>query len=223
MTDRGFIFDLDGVVVDTAKYHYLAWNKLAQQLGFEFTEKHNELLKGVSRRTSLDILLDIGGVDTDEAEKEVWMETKNTDYLGYIRKMTPEEILPKAQQVIQEIKDLGYKVALGSASKNASEILNRIGLFDDFDVIVDGTHVSKAKPDPEVFLKAAAQMGVQPQNCLVFEDAVAGIEAAKNAGMIAIGIGDQKTLSQADVVFKDFTEMPNGFLNEIFSKMSITK
>ena len=215
MQKKGFIFDLDGVIVDTAKYHYIAWKKLADQLGFEFTQEHNELLKGVSRKRSLEILLEIGNVEASEDQKAYWMEEKNKEYLTYIRKMTAKEILPDVPKILNFLKEEKHPIALGSASKNASEILERVGLLQDFDTLVDGTHVSKAKPDPEVFLIGAEALNVTPANCVVFEDAVAGIEAAKAAGMLAVGIGDKEQLGDADYVFADFTEISEEFIAQL--------
>ncbi|WP_373519202.1 beta-phosphoglucomutase [Pricia sp.] len=206
------IFDLDGVIVDTAKYHYLAWKKLANQLGFEFTKEQNELFKGVSRKRCLEILLDIGKVEATPEQFDRWMMEKNEDYLSYIEDMDASEILPDVVKTLDYLKDENVPLALGSASKNAKPILEKVKLLPYFNAIVDGTDVAKAKPDPEVFLIAAQKMGARPENCIVFEDAVAGIEAANNAGMTSIGIGDAKTLSEANHVFKDFTEISTEFL-----------
>lgn len=202
------LFDLDGVVVDTAKYHYIAWKALAKELGFEFTIEDNERLKGVSRMQSLEILLEIGGKQFSETEKLAMAEKKNTLYVSFIEKMTPEETLPGVENFLQELKDNGIKIALGSASKNAPMILDRIQLSGMFDEIVDGNSISEAKPNPEVFLKGAEKLKVLPENCIVFEDAIAGIEAAQNAGMYSVGIGEPETLGFADLVipgFEDFT------------------
>ncbi len=215
MRKKGFIFDLDGVIVDTAKYHYIAWKTLADQLGFAFTKRQNELLKGVSRTRSLEILLAIGNIEASEAQKAYWMEAKNMEYLRYIEKMTEDEILPDVPKILQFLKEHQYPIALGSASKNASHILHKVGLLEDFDVLVDGTHVSKAKPDPEVFLLGAKELGLEPSDCVVFEDALAGVQAAKTAGMIAIGIGDHESLREADYVFNDFTEIEATFLSTL--------
>ncbi|NNG09284.1 MAG: beta-phosphoglucomutase [Arenibacter sp.] len=212
---KGFIFDLDGVIVDTAKYHYLAWKKLAAELGFEFTLEQNELFKGVSRKRCLEILLDIGGIKANHEQFEAWMTAKNKDYLAQIEKMDESEILPDVQRVLQYLRAKEMPIALGSASKNAIPILKKVKLLDFFDVVVDGNHVSKAKPDPEVFLIAAKKMGVPANECVVFEDAVAGLQAANKAGMISIGIGDAKVLSEAQYVFSNFTEMDNSFLNSL--------
>ena len=215
MTKKGFIFDLDGVIVDTAKYHYIAWKSIADQLGFHFTKRQNELLKGVSRKRSLDILLDIGNIEASDEQKSYWMRAKNDEYLTYISKMTADEILPGVPGVLNFLKNNNRQIALGSASKNAATILERVGLREDFKTLVDGNSVSKAKPDPEVFLKAAADLEVAPADCVVFEDAVAGVQAAKAAGMIAVGIGDPETLNQADFVFGGFTEIDFQFFEKL--------
>lgn len=194
------IFDLDGVLVDSAKYHYLAWKALASRLGFDFTEKDNERLKGVSRMASLEILLQIGGISLSDSQKQQAANEKNSLYRSYISRMDKSEILPGAEDFLKEIKALGIKTSLGSASKNASIIMERTGLGRYFDAIADGTMVSKAKPDPEVFLKAAQLLGANPSECVVFEDAEAGIQAAINAGMKAVGIGSPATLWKAGLV-----------------------
>ena len=217
MKHTGFIFDLDGVVVDTAKYHYLAWKKLANQLGFEFTIDQNELFKGVSRKRCLEILLDIGGVIATQKQFDTWMIEKNEDYLRYIEAMDSSEILPDVPKVLNYLKAKDIPIALGSASKNARPILEKVNLLSYFDVIVDGNHVTKAKPNPEVFLMAAEQLGLNPENCIVFEDAVAGIQAANAAKMISIGIGDAKILSEAKYNFLDFTQIELSFLETLIS------
>ncbi|MCK0146262.1 beta-phosphoglucomutase [Arenibacter sp. F26102] len=215
MKKTGFIFDLDGVIVDTAKYHYLAWRKLANALGFEFTEEQNEQFKGVSRKRCLEILLNIGGIQATKEQFNSWLVEKNEDYLSLIENMDESEILPDVQKVLSFLKNHNMPIALGSASKNARPILEKVKLMDYFDVVVDGTHVTKAKPDPEVFLIAAEQLGVHPEDCVVFEDAVAGIEAANNAGMLSIGIGEAKVLSKANFVFANFTEIDVKFINRL--------
>jgi beta-phosphoglucomutase len=214
MNKKGFIFDLDGVIVDTAKYHYLAWKKLAEELGFNFTKEQNEMFKGVSRKRCLEILLDIGNIKTTQDQFDKWMVEKNIDYLNYIENMNETEILPDVNKILDFLRDHNQHIALGSASKNARPILDKVGLLSYFDAIVDGNNVSKAKPDPEVFLIAAKELKVNPENCLVFEDAVAGIKAANNANMTSIGIGNKKVLHEAKHVFNDFTEIENEFLME---------
>jgi len=198
------IFDLDGVIVDTAKYHYLAWKRLAHELGFEFLEEHNERLKGVSRMTSLDIMLEVGGLTFSQLEKEVMAARKNEWYLEYIYKMTPEEILPGVVDFLVMLRSKGIKISLGSASKNAMLILERVQLQHYFDAVIDGNKALKAKPDPQVFLLAAEELGQNPTSCVVFEDAAAGIEAAKAAGMKCIGIGSPNVLGKADKVVPGF-------------------
>lgn len=215
MKKKGFIFDLDGVIVDTAKYHYRAWKTIANQLGIEFTEEDNEKLKGVSRKRSLDILLSLGNVNATEQEKQNWMDSKNEEYLKYIRGMNADEVLPDVPKVLDFLITKKQPIALGSASKNAREILSKINLISKFDVLVDGNEVAKAKPDPEVFMKGALQMGMAPEDCVVFEDAAAGIEAAKSAGMIAIAIGEKENLPNADYYFNDFTEIETSFLEQV--------
>lgn len=212
-----FIFDLDGVIVDTAKYHYLAWKNLANALGFDFTEEQNELLKGVSRIQSLEILLSLGKVNLSEEKKQVLLLQKNKEYLEYVNKMTSEEILPGVNDLLNflEINDIKY--ALGSASKNAPLILEKVGLLNRFTAIVDGNDVSKAKPDPEVFLIGAKKLGIKPENCVVVEDAIAGIQAANAAKMISIGIGDANVLNDADYVFKDMTAITPDFLKNLMN------
>ncbi|QXP69732.1 beta-phosphoglucomutase [Polaribacter sp. R2A056_3_33] len=215
---KGFIFDLDGVIVDTAKYHYLAWKKLANELGFEFTKEQNELFKGVSRKRCLEILLEIGKREATQKEFDTWMIEKNVDYLKYIENMDASEILPDVPKVLAFLKEQNIPIALGSASKNAQPILEKVGLLHYFDAIVDGNNVTKAKPDPEVFLLAAKQLGVNAADCVVFEDAVAGVEAANAAKMISIGIGDKKILSEAVHNFNDFTEISTDFIQQLIDK-----
>ncbi|MCB2195026.1 MAG: beta-phosphoglucomutase [Bacteroidetes bacterium] len=205
---KAIIFDLDGVVVDTAIFHYQAWKRLANEMGFDLTPEQNEQLKGISRLESLDILLDIGGITIDSYEEKQKLATKKNEwYRENILKMKPSDILPGVRHFIVDLKNTNYKIAIGSSSKNAGTILERIGLDSFFDAVVDGTKISKSKPDPEVFLKAAEELNIAPEYCLVFEDAAAGIEAAKKAGMLAIGVGDYTNLSNADKVIPDFSNI----------------
>ncbi|MBT2159896.1 beta-phosphoglucomutase [Zobellia barbeyronii] len=217
MSISAFIFDLDGVIVDTAKYHYLAWRKLANELGFEFTKEQNEQFKGVSRKRCLEILLDIGGITATQNQFDRWMIEKNEDYLEYIEKMDESEILPDVPKVLDFLKERNIPIALGSASKNARPILEKVHLLSYFDAIVDGNDVTKAKPDPEVFLIAARKLKTAPEKCLVFEDAVAGIQAANNANMLSVGIGHPDILSEAKYNFKDFSEMSIEFLTDLIA------
>ena len=207
MKIKACIFDLDGVIVDTAKYHYLAWKRLADDLGINFTEKDNERLKGVSRMASLEIILEIGNMVPDEAEKVELTSLKNSWYVNYINKMTPEEILPGSLKFIMELKKANISVAIGSASRNTPLILERVKIKNLFDAVADGNNVHKAKPDPEVFLTAAGMLGIAPENCVVFEDAEAGVQAALNAGMRCVGIGSAEILSKAHLVIRGLYEM----------------
>lgn len=207
MQTAACIFDLDGVIVDTARYHYMAWKKLTDQLGIRFTEEDNERLKGVSRMASLDIILEIGKRKVAEEQKLEYATLKNDWYIEYISKMTPDEILPGSLEFINELRNANIRVAIGSASKNTPMILERVGILKLFDAVADGNIISKAKPDPEVFLKAAEMTSTKPWNCVVFEDAAAGIQAALNAGMMCIGIGSPGILAQAHFVISGLNEM----------------
>jgi beta-phosphoglucomutase len=215
--EKAFIFDLDGVIVDTAKYHFLAWRNLANELGFEFTEEHNELLKGVSRVRSLEILLSIGNVKLSEEEKQRYLVKKNTEYLSYVNQMASDEILPGISELLDYLDVNKIKYALGSASKNAPLILEKVGLLNRFTAIVDGNDVSKAKPDPEVFLIGAKKLNMKPEDCIVVEDAIAGVEAANAAKMMSIGIGDAKLLSEANYVLADTSDFTTEFIKKILN------
>ncbi len=205
---KACIFDLDGVVVDTAIFHYQAWKRLADELGIKgFTEEENENLKGVSRQRSLEIILEIGGITLDQMTKDELTEKKNGWYVELISKMTPEDILPGVIHFFNELQQKGIKLGLASASKNARRILERVGIESYFEAIVDGNRISKAKPSPEVFLLCARDLQVDPKDCVVFEDAKAGIEAAKNGGMFSIGVGSSSILGEADFVISSFDEM----------------
>jgi len=217
MTKKAFIFDLDGVIVDTAKYHYLAWKKIANELGIEFTHEHNELLKGVSRVRSLDIILGLRNVEASQEQKDQWLVQKNEEYLTYLVDMDQSEILPGVMSVLEFLKANQQPIALGSASKNARPILEKTGILSYFDVIVDGNDVSNAKPDPEVFLQAAQKLGMTNENSIVFEDSVAGIQAANIAAMTSIGIGEATILNEAKYNFKDFTYIDEAFLNSLIN------
>lgn len=200
MKCQAAIFDLDGVIVDTAKFHYQAWKETAKELGLDFTLEQNELLKGVSRMASLDILLNLAGVTASQKEKERMADEKNQRYVLLTQTVTPADALPGIVDCITQLKRRGVKIVLGSASKNARPVLDRLGLTGQFDTIVDGTQVSNPKPDPEVFLKGAELTGVPTDRCVVFEDSVAGIQAAKTGGMFAVGVGDPSILALADIV-----------------------
>jgi len=204
---KACIFDLDGVIVDTAKYHFLAWRRLAKELGFEFTLADNEALKGVSRMASLEILLRIGGLAPNDKEKEELAARKNGWYVEFISGMTPDEILPGSIRLLKQLRKEGILTAIGSASKNARTILDGIKLTRMFDVIVDGNKIHSAKPDPEVFIRGAEELNIDPSCCVVFEDAQAGIEAAIAGGMKCVGVGDPKLLGKANLVIPDLIKI----------------
>jgi beta-phosphoglucomutase len=221
MQTAACIFDLDGVIVDTARYHFLAWKRLTDKLDINFTEADNERLKGVSRMASLEIILEIGKRKVDETQKQEYATLKNNWYIDYISKMTPDEILPGALQFIRELRNADIRVAIGSASKNTPMILERVGILELFDAVADGNIVKKAKPDPEVFIKAAEMVGAEPAKCVVFEDAVAGVQAALKAGMMCIGVGSSKILKEAHFVVHGLIEMNLTKLKTIEKKILI--
>jgi len=196
---EAFIFDLDGVLTDTAIFHYQAWKRLADEWGAEFNWEINHQLRGVSRRASMEIIFK--DHDLNEEDFQRGMARKNGYYQSLIRGMTPENVLPGARELLKELSENDIKIGLGSASKNARTVLNAIGLTDMVDVIGDGFSVEHGKPEPDLFLFVAHEMGVKPQNCVVLEDAAAGIEAANRAGMYAVGIGQPDRLPGADVVY----------------------
>lgn len=214
---KGFIFDLDGVIVDTAKYHYFAWKHLADHLGIPFTEEDNERFKGVSRKRCLELLLEMGGLEVSPEQADAWLREKNEDYLSYIARMDSSEILPGVPEVLNYLRDRNVPMALGSASKNARPILEKVGLISYFQAVVDGNEVVKAKPDPQVFQKAAELLGLPSEQCVVFEDAQAGIEAANAAGMLSIGIGQAGVLSEAYQVFPDFKEIELSYIDRLLN------
>ena len=218
MKRKCFIFDLDGVIVDTAKYHYKAWKSLANELGIDFSVEQNEQLKGVSRVDSLEKILKWAGRTLDPVEFQNKMNQKNANYMEYISDMNTSELLPDVDRVLKYLTNKEQYITLGSASKNARPILDKVKITGLFDAIVDGNDVSKAKPNPEVFLKAAQQTKSKTKNCIVFEDSVAGIQAANKAEMISIGIGDPKILHEAQYNFQNFKVMSNDFLEQLIKK-----
>jgi len=215
MNKVGVIFDLDGVIVDTAKYHFIAWKHIANKLGFDFTEAHNEQLKGVSRVRSLDLILDLSGQTIEAEEKERLLKEKNEHYLSLISDMGQSEILPGILELLKYLKEQNIPFSLGSASKNARLILKTLNLLDLFDAIVDGNDVTNAKPDPEVFLRAAEKLNLKAEQCIVVEDAVAGVDAANNAGMISIGIGEEANLHKANHVLPSTKELSVQFFESL--------
>ncbi|AZQ43529.1 beta-phosphoglucomutase [Nonlabens ponticola] len=218
MSKKGFIFDLDGVVVDTAKFHFVAWQRLAKSLDINFTEKENEQLKGVSRVRSLEKILEWGNKTIDQETFDEKLVQKNEEYLEMVETLTQDDILPGVHDFLLRLRESEQPIALGSASKNARPILEKLGIIDLFDAIVDGTDVSNAKPDPEVFLQAADLLHMNKRKCVVFEDSIAGIQAANAAGMISIGIGKEENLKEADEVFAGFNEMPADYIDQLLKK-----
>jgi beta-phosphoglucomutase len=203
MAIRGLIFDLDGVLVDSARYHFEAWKRLAAFLGIDFTEEQNEELKGISRADSLKKILNWGGLELREQEFSDAMERKNTWYLELIQDMASDDALSGCRAFLESAKGT-YGVALGSASRNARSILQQVELLSFFDALVDGNDATRSKPDPQVFQLAADRLGLKPEECVVFEDAVAGVQAARAAGMRVIGVGASDVLHEADAVIAGF-------------------
>ena len=202
---KACIFDLDGVIVDTAKFHFLAWQELAHSLGVEFTEEHNENLKGVGRMESLEYILELGSVVMDQESKLSLANSKNEQYKKLILDISPEDILPGVKEFIEELREAGLKIALGSSSKNARPVLDYLQLKQFFDVIIDGTDISRSKPDPQVFEMGAEALNIAASEIVVFEDAQAGIDAARAGGFRCIGIGRSEDLSNADHVMEGFS------------------
>lgn len=203
MQIQAFIFDLDGVIADTAVFHYQAWRELANRLGFDIDHEFNETLKGVGRMDSLNRVLAHGNIQMSEEQKQREAEQKNREYVELISHMTPADLLPGAREALLAVRAAGLKIALASASKNGPMILARTGVAELFDTIVDPALLKNGKPDPEIFLKAAEQLNLPAQACIGVEDAISGIEAIKRAGMFAVGIGNAAILQQADIVLPD--------------------
>lgn len=218
MNRKIFIFDLDGVIVDTAKFHFEAWQRLAQGLDIRFRESDNEQLKGVSRVDSLKKILHWGDKTLGQDEFDRQLHAKNEDYLKQVETLQPKDMLPGVHNFLNELADRQLPMALGSASKNARLIIDKLEIKHHFDVIVDGTDVSKAKPDPEVFTNACDALNIDYGNAIVFEDSQAGIKAANNAGMYSVGIGSDKVLSEANEVFTGFDQMPEDYIDQLLKK-----
>jgi beta-phosphoglucomutase len=211
---KAVIFDLDGVIVDTARYHFLAWKRLADELGIKFTEADNERLKGVSRIRSMEILMELGGITLSQHEKERLANKKNAWFVDYVERMLPEEIFPGVAALITTFKQHGMRIALASSSKNAKTVIQLLRIEHLIEVVVDGTMVVHSKPDPEIFLLAATKLGVEPKECLVFEDAEAGVEAALAAGMHCVGIGTPEQLFKAMRVIRTTGEFTMSMLDD---------
>jgi beta-phosphoglucomutase len=211
---KACIFDLDGVIVDTAHYHFLAWKRLANELGVKFTEEDNERLKGVSRLRSMEIIMELGGITLSQHDKEMLANKKNTWFVDYVERMVPEEIFPGVKYLITKLREKGIKIGLASSSKNAKTVIHLLRIQNEFDAVVDGTMITHSKPDPEIFLLAAKKLGVDPKDCLVFEDAEAGVEAAVAAGMQCVGIGIYDQLHKANKILKKTGEFQVEMLSE---------
>lgn len=213
---KGFIFDLDGVIVDTAKYHFLAWQRLAAELDISFSEKENEQLKGIGRRESLELILQWGEKEISEERKQELMQRKNEWYLEYVEAMGSDEALPGAKEFISRALNLNLKIALGSASKNALKILEKLQITVQFSSIIDGTKTTRSKPDPQVFEMGAEELNLQPKELVVFEDSQAGVEAATNGGFRTVGIGSKKVLGKAELVINGLEDItPAEVINKL--------
>lgn len=210
MNVKGLIFDLDGVIVFTDKFHYQAWKKMADQMGIYFDEEINNRLRGVSRMESLEIILErYEGTPLSAEDKQSMAEEKNNTYRELLKTMTPADVTGEVRDTLRELKQKGYKLAIGSSSKNARFILDKVELLDAFDAISDGNNITNSKPDPEVFIKASEYIGEKPEECIVVEDAYAGIDAAKAGGMLAAAIGDASSYDKADFVLNTFSDLLN--------------
>lgn len=203
---RACLFDMDGVIVDTAGYHFKAWSRLADSLSIPFSEEDNEQLKGVSRVDSLEKILSWGNLVLSNDKKIQLMDLKNRWYLEYVEQISPEEMLPGAHEFLKELKKHDIKIGLGSSSKNSMMILEKLGILPLFDCIIDGTKVLMSKPNPEVFLSGAKELGISPSEIIVFEDALSGVQAAVDGGFRCVGIGDPSVLVKADIVIPSLAD-----------------
>lgn len=213
---KGFLFDLDGVIVDTAKFHFKAWQRLASELDIPFTEEQNEELKGVSRKESLEKILSWGNKSLSADEFDRMMALKNEWYLEFVREMKSDEALPGAVEFLEQSRRQGLKIGLGSASKNAVLILDLLGIKDYFETIVDGNKITKSKPDPQVFKMGAENLGLSAAECVVFEDSLAGLEAAKAGDFRRVGIGSEAVLQDAEIVIPNLAALqPAELINKL--------
>lgn len=212
---KACIFDLDGVLVDTAHYHFLSWKRLAKEFDYELTEEINEQLKGVSRMKSLEVVLKHAHVSLTEEKKHELAERKNKWFTEYVYNMKPEELYPGVKELFSELKKDNIRIALASSSKNAKTIIEILGIDREFEAMVDGNMIVNSKPHPEIFLLAAKKLGLDPADCMVFEDAEAGVEAALAAGMKCVGIGSQVQLKKANRVVKSIAEFNYAELQKI--------
>jgi beta-phosphoglucomutase len=217
---QAFIFDLDGVITDTAEYHYLAWRALGEELGIPFTREFNEELKGVSRMDSLEKILALGSRENDFSliEKEALATKKNEHYVRLIANISPDDILPGIKDLITEIKAKGYRLGLASVSKNAFTVMDSLGLKGEFDIIVDAATIAKGKPNPEIFLTAAKLLNVDPSACIGIEDAAAGVDSIKDAGMFAVGVGSETSLAKADIIYSSTEQLSLLNIMKVYQK-----
>lgn len=215
-TIQACIFDMDGVLVSTEQFHFEAWKRLAETIGISIDWEFNENLKGVSRAVCIDLILKHGGVEADSERKQELASQKNEWFLELVSHISPNDIFPGVIELLESLKKNGYKIALGSASKNAPLLLERMQIAHYFDAIIDGNKIYKAKPNPEVFLKGAEELGVNPKNCVVFEDAISGVDAAIAAGMYCVGIGSPETLLNAHICISGLHEMSVERLEKLF-------
>ena len=204
---QGVIFDLDGVICTTDEFHYLAWKALADKEGIPFDRETNNLLRGVSRMASLEIILRKASRSYADEEKTALAAYKNDLYRDYLKQITPSDLDPDVLRTLQTLKDKGVRIAIGSSSKNTKTILRNLGIIEQFDAIADGNDIQRSKPDPEVFLVAANKLGLEPASCVVVEDAFAGIEAAKRGGFAAAAIGDAVKDPEADYVLSVLSDI----------------
>ncbi|MCC6499379.1 MAG: beta-phosphoglucomutase [Anaerolineales bacterium] len=214
MTIKAFIFDLDGVLADTTEYHYRGWKYVADEEGIPFTREENERLRGIPRRESLELILK--GRTYPEDKIQALMAKKNEHYLELLREIRPRDALPGARELLEEIRRAGLKSALGSASKNARFVIERLGIADLLDAISDGNSVERQKPAPDLFLRAANQLGLPPRECVVVEDAAAGIEAARAGGFRSVGLGPRERVGEAEAVFPS---LENVKLNDLLTAL----
>jgi len=215
MSVQGVIFDLDGVLVSTDEYHYLGWKRLADEEGIPFTRADNHRQRGVSRMESLEIVLEKADRTYSESEKREMAERKNRYYVESLQALSPDEALPGARRLLEELKRRGFRLAVGSSSRNAPLIMKKVDLCGFFDAVADGNDITRSKPDPEVFLLAAERLGLDPAHCLVIEDAEAGVDAARAAGMRCIGIGDRAIVGAADRVAAAVSEISVSMISQL--------
>lgn len=217
---KGLIFDLDGVLTDTARYHLSAWNNLAKELGISLNQDQLDSLRGISRMDSLELILKYGGQENkySEAEKEKFAAEKNAKFVEQVETITPKDILPGIPQLLKDAKAQNLKMVIASASKNAPKILNRLGIMDEFDGIVDPATLHHGKPDPEIYEKAQELTGFKADEVISFEDAKAGVESIKAAGQFAVGIGDKELLKEADYIVPSTADLKLSEIEKVFEE-----